>query len=163
MGGRTEIVEVLQIGSEIDWLNCFVTASFLLSQQHITYPACSIFKANLQKGHSLKALHWICTCKADPADICQILEKHQCLSLKKIRWSRWERSSGIVDLWHHCCLTLILRKHMKWMINYTLCQHLNNDMETCRSPPGFVKKKSCQTNLISFCDRVTDILDRGET
>lgn len=40
---------------------------------------------------------------------------------------------------------------------------MNNDMETCRSPPGFVNNKSCQTNLISFCNKVTGILDRGET
>lgn len=97
-----------------------VTTSFLLLQQHFTYPTCSIFKANLQKGRLLKALHWICTCKADPAGSCQILEKHQCLSLKKIRGSRRERSSGIVDLCNHCCLTLILRKHITWIINWTL-------------------------------------------
>lgn len=43
-----------------------VTTSFLLLQQHFTYSTCSIFKANLQKGRLLKALHRICMCKADP-------------------------------------------------------------------------------------------------
>lgn len=33
------------------------TTSFPLLQQHITNPTCSVFKADLQKGHSLKALH----------------------------------------------------------------------------------------------------------
>lgn len=70
---------------------------------------------------------------------------------------REKGSLGTVDLWNHCCLTLFLRK------NYEINNEPNSNKETCKSPPGFVENKSCQTNLISFCDRVTGIVDRGET
>lgn len=43
-----------------------------------------------------------------------------------------------------------------------LAQHLDNNKEMCKSPPGFVENKSSQTNTISFCDRITGIEDRGE-
>lgn len=46
---------------------------------------------------------------------------------------------------------------------YEINNEPNSNKETCKSPPGFVENKSCQTNLISFCDRVTGIVDRGET
>lgn len=39
--------------------------------------------------------------------------------------------------------------------NQTICKHLRENKEISDSQHGFVKNKSCQSNLISLCGRVT--------
>ena len=47
-------------------------------------------------------------------------------------------------------------KHKK-----SVCKHLENNAVITRSQHGFFKNKSCQTNLISFFDPVTSLVDCG--
>ena len=41
-------------------------------------------------------------------------------------------------------------KILEQIIKWSLCKHLENKAVITRSQNGFVKNKSCQTNLISF-------------
>ena len=52
-------------------------------------------------------------------------------------------------------------KILEHIIKWTLCKHLENNAVITRSQHGFVKNKSCQTNLISFFDQVTSLIDKG--
>ena len=52
-------------------------------------------------------------------------------------------------------LTSIPGKILEQIIKWSLCKHLENNTVITRSQHGFVKSKSCQTNLISFFDQVT--------
>ena len=58
-------------------------------------------------------------------------------------------------------LTSIPGKIFEQIIKKSVCKHLENNAVITRSQHGFVKNKSCQTNLISFFDRVTSLVDCG--
>uniref|UniRef100_A0A803TVT0 Reverse transcriptase domain-containing protein n=1 Tax=Anolis carolinensis TaxID=28377 RepID=A0A803TVT0_ANOCA len=58
-------------------------------------------------------------------------------------------------------LTSIPGKILEKIINEVVCEHLEINAVIANSQHGFTKKKSCQTNLISFFDRVTSWVDTG--
>ena len=57
-------------------------------------------------------------------------------------------------------LTSITSKILEQIVKRSLCKHLENKAVITRSQHGFVKNKSCQTNLISFFDEVNSLIDR---
>ncbi|CAM5075370.1 unnamed protein product [Eretmochelys imbricata] len=59
-------------------------------------------------------------------------------------------------------LTSVSGKIMEQIIMQSICKHLEDNKVISNSQHGFVKNKSCQTNLIAFFDRVTSLVDRGE-
>uniref|UniRef100_A0A803T7N4 Reverse transcriptase domain-containing protein n=1 Tax=Anolis carolinensis TaxID=28377 RepID=A0A803T7N4_ANOCA len=58
-------------------------------------------------------------------------------------------------------LTLIPGKILEKIIKEVVCKNLETDAVIANSQHGFTKNKSCQTNLISFFDRVTSWVDTG--
>ncbi|CAM4531390.1 unnamed protein product [Caretta caretta] len=58
-------------------------------------------------------------------------------------------------------LTSIPGKLLKQCIKYSICKYLENEGVFTSSQHGFTKNKSCQTSLISFFHRVTDLVDKG--
>ncbi|KAF7249370.1 Follistatin-related protein 4 [Varanus komodoensis] len=58
-------------------------------------------------------------------------------------------------------LTSIPGKILEQTIKQSVCKHLENNAVITRGQHGFLKSKSCQTNLISFFDRVTFLRDCG--
>uniref|UniRef100_K7EWB1 Reverse transcriptase domain-containing protein n=1 Tax=Pelodiscus sinensis TaxID=13735 RepID=K7EWB1_PELSI len=51
---------------------------------------------------------------------------------------------------------------MKQVIEEIICKHLEGGKVIGNSQHGFVKNKSCQTNLIAFFDRITSLVNKGE-
>uniref|UniRef100_A0A8C3I187 Reverse transcriptase domain-containing protein n=1 Tax=Chrysemys picta bellii TaxID=8478 RepID=A0A8C3I187_CHRPI len=51
---------------------------------------------------------------------------------------------------------------MEQVIKKIICKHLEGGKVIGNSQHGFVKNKSCQTNLIAFFDRITSLVDKGE-
>ncbi|CAM5176216.1 unnamed protein product [Eretmochelys imbricata] len=51
---------------------------------------------------------------------------------------------------------------MEQIIIQSICVHREDNQAISNTRHGFVKNKSCQTNLRSFFDRVTSLVDRGE-
>uniref|UniRef100_A0A8D0CDV4 Reverse transcriptase domain-containing protein n=1 Tax=Salvator merianae TaxID=96440 RepID=A0A8D0CDV4_SALMN len=58
-------------------------------------------------------------------------------------------------------LTSIPGKIFEQSIKQHVCQHLDGNSVINRSQHGFVTNKSCQTNLISFYDKITEWVDQG--
>uniref|UniRef100_A0A803SMX6 Reverse transcriptase domain-containing protein n=1 Tax=Anolis carolinensis TaxID=28377 RepID=A0A803SMX6_ANOCA len=58
-------------------------------------------------------------------------------------------------------LTSIPGKILEKIIKEVVCEHLETNAVIANSQHGFTKNKSCQTNLISFFDRVTSWVDTG--
>lgn len=57
-------------------------------------------------------------------------------------------------------LTSVPRKVKKWLILVTIFEH--EDKKVARSSQhGFIKRKSCLTNLIAFYDELTTLMDEG--
>jgi len=50
---------------------------------------------------------------------------------------------------------------MEWLILSVLTRHAKNNQGIRPSQHGFTKGKSCLTNLISFYDKVTRLVDEG--
>ncbi|CAM5092187.1 unnamed protein product [Eretmochelys imbricata] len=59
-------------------------------------------------------------------------------------------------------LTSVPGRIMEQIVEQSICKHLEDNEVINNSQHGFVKNKSCQTNLIGFFDRVTSLLHRGE-
>jgi len=59
-------------------------------------------------------------------------------------------------------LTLVLGKIMEQFILSALTGHVKDNQGIRPSQPGFIKGRSCLTNLISFYDQVTRLLDEGK-
>ena len=59
-------------------------------------------------------------------------------------------------------LTSIILKTMERIIRDRVAQHLTENNLLCPQQHGFVKRRSCLTNLISFLDAVTTALDQGK-
>uniref|UniRef100_A0A8D0KSJ6 Reverse transcriptase domain-containing protein n=1 Tax=Strix occidentalis caurina TaxID=311401 RepID=A0A8D0KSJ6_STROC len=59
-------------------------------------------------------------------------------------------------------LTLVPGKLMEQIILSTIIQHMRDNQMIRLSQPGFMKGRSCLTNLISFYDRATCLLDEGK-
>ena len=58
-------------------------------------------------------------------------------------------------------LTCILCKALETIIRAHICQHLTTNGLISTTQHGFIKGRSCLTNLISFLDEVTKRLDEG--
>uniref|UniRef100_A0A803SKS9 Reverse transcriptase domain-containing protein n=1 Tax=Anolis carolinensis TaxID=28377 RepID=A0A803SKS9_ANOCA len=58
-------------------------------------------------------------------------------------------------------LTSIPGKILEKIIKEVVCEHLETNAVIANGQHGFTKNKSCQTNLISFFDRVTSWVDTG--
>ena len=54
------------------------------------------------------------------------------------------------------------RKLMEQLILSTIIQHMRDNQMIRPSQHGFMKGRSCLTNLISFYDRATCLLDEGK-
>uniref|UniRef100_A0A670KJT9 Reverse transcriptase domain-containing protein n=1 Tax=Podarcis muralis TaxID=64176 RepID=A0A670KJT9_PODMU len=63
--------------------------------------------------------------------------------------------------YHPVSLTSIPGKILEQIIKQTVCEHLERNAVITNSQHGFLKNKSCQTNLISFFDRITSLVDEG--
>ena len=50
---------------------------------------------------------------------------------------------------------------MEQIIKQAVCKHLMDNVVLNKSQHGFLRNKSCQTNLISFFERVTSLVDAG--
>ena len=50
---------------------------------------------------------------------------------------------------------------MEQIIIQAVCKHLEENVVLNRSQHGFLRDKFCQTNLISFFNRVTSLVDAG--
>jgi len=59
-------------------------------------------------------------------------------------------------------LTSVLGKIMKWFILSAFTRHVQDNRGLRPSQHGFTKGKSCLTNLISFYDQVTCLVDEGK-
>ncbi|GAB0199202.1 mitochondrial enolase superfamily member 1 [Grus japonensis] len=59
-------------------------------------------------------------------------------------------------------LTSVLGKVMEQIILSDIMQHAQDNQVIRPSLHGFMKGKSCLTNLISFCDKVTYLVDEGK-
>ncbi|GAB0179643.1 mitochondrial enolase superfamily member 1 [Grus japonensis] len=59
-------------------------------------------------------------------------------------------------------LTLVLRKVMEQIILTAIMRHVQDNQVIRPSQHGFMKGRSCLTNLISFYDQVTHLVDKGK-
>ena len=59
-------------------------------------------------------------------------------------------------------MTLVPGKLMEQLILSTIIQHMGDNQMIRPNQHGFMKGRSCLTNLISFYDRVTCLLDEGK-
>ncbi|KAK4820579.1 hypothetical protein QYF61_001819 [Mycteria americana] len=59
-------------------------------------------------------------------------------------------------------LTLVLRKVMEQIVLSAITQHVQDTQVIRPSQHGFMKGRSCLTNLISFYDKVTRLVDEGK-
>jgi len=60
-------------------------------------------------------------------------------------------------------LTLVLGKVMEWIISEVIMDQLKVNLGIRPSQHGFTNRRSCLTNLISFFDKVTQLVDEGKT
>jgi len=59
-------------------------------------------------------------------------------------------------------LTLVPGKIMEWFILSVLTGRVKDNQGNRPSQHGFMKGRSCLTNLISFCDQVARLMDEGK-
>ena len=52
---------------------------------------------------------------------------------------------------------------MEQILKNTIVEHLDRNKLIRRSQHGFLRGRSCATNLISFMDKITEALDKGES
>ena len=51
---------------------------------------------------------------------------------------------------------------MEQVLKDTIVEHLNRNGLIRKSQHGYMRGRSCTTNLISFMDKITEALDKGE-
>lgn len=71
----------------------------------------------------------------------------------------WRKDLGN---YRHVSLTLVLGKVMGQIMLSTVTRHVQGKQGFVKPQLGFLKDKSCLTELISFCDRGTHLLDEGK-
>ena len=59
-------------------------------------------------------------------------------------------------------LTSVCCKVMEQVLKDSIVEHLNRNGLIRKSQHGFMRGRSCTTNLISFMDKITEALDKGE-
>jgi hypothetical protein len=59
-------------------------------------------------------------------------------------------------------LTSVCCKMMESVVRDKMTKHLNENSLIGKSQHGFVKGRSCETNLLEFLEKATDSIDRGE-
>ena len=59
-------------------------------------------------------------------------------------------------------LTSVTCKVMEQIVKDAIVDHLDQNRLMRKSQRGFMRGRSCTTNLISFLDRITEALDNGE-
>ncbi|CAM5124933.1 unnamed protein product [Natator depressus] len=73
-----------------------------------------------------------------------------------------KRNKGNPGNYRPVSLTSVPGKIMEQIIKESICKHLEDNKVISNSQHGFVRNKSCQTNLIAFSDKVTSLVDSGE-
>ena len=71
----------------------------------------------------------------------------------------WKEDAG---KYRPVSLTLVLGKVMEQIILSTIAHHVQDNQVIRPSQHGFMKGRSCLTNLISSCDKVTHLVDEGK-
>uniref|UniRef100_A0A803TIT8 Reverse transcriptase domain-containing protein n=1 Tax=Anolis carolinensis TaxID=28377 RepID=A0A803TIT8_ANOCA len=74
---------------------------------------------------------------------------------------REKRTTQTITSHRYGSLMSIPGKILEKIIKEVVCKHLETNAVIANSQHGFTKNKSCQTNLISFFDRVTSWVDTG--
>ena len=59
-------------------------------------------------------------------------------------------------------LTSVCCKVMEQVLKDSIVEHLNRNGLIRKSQHGFMRGRSCTSNLISFMDKITEALDKGE-
>ena len=59
-------------------------------------------------------------------------------------------------------LTSVCCKVMEQVLKDSIVEHLNRNGLIRKSQHGFIRGRSCTTNLISFMDKIMEALDKGE-
>ena len=59
-------------------------------------------------------------------------------------------------------LTSVCCKVMEQVLKDSIVEHLNRNRLIRKSQHGFMRGRSCTSNLISFMDKITEALDKGE-
>lgn len=59
-------------------------------------------------------------------------------------------------------LTSSVCKMLESIIREKISEHLNNNNLLNKTQHGFMKNRSCQTNLLEFMDKITEYVDNGE-
>ena len=71
-------------------------------------------------------------------------------------------AKDLVKQYRPVSLTSIILKTMERIIRDRVAEHLTENDLLCPQQHGFIRRRSCMTNLITFLDAVTEALDQGK-
>ena len=71
-------------------------------------------------------------------------------------------STSVPGNYRPVSLTSVCCKVMEQVLKDSIVEHLNRNGLIRKSQHGFMRGRSCTTNLISFMDKITEALDKGE-